>query len=45
MYVVTAYPNVLSAFDLTREGYPLKWKYRPDPNPAAIGIALRHSFN
>src|SRR5438445_6353365 len=29
MYVVTPYPNVLYAFDLTREGYPLKWKYRP----------------
>jgi PQQ-dependent dehydrogenase (methanol/ethanol family) len=39
MYVVTPYPNVLYAFDLTREGYPLKWKYRPDPNPSSIGIA------
>ena len=29
MYVVTPYPNVLYAFDLTEEGYPLKWKYRP----------------
>src|SRR5436190_19461974 len=26
MYVVTPFPNVLYAFDLTREGYPLKWK-------------------
>jgi PQQ-dependent dehydrogenase (methanol/ethanol family) len=39
MYVVTPYPNVLYAFDLTQEGYPLKWKYRPNVNPAAIGIA------
>jgi lanthanide-dependent methanol dehydrogenase len=39
MYVVTPYPNVLYAFDLTREGYPLKWKYRPDPSPSSIGIA------
>ena len=30
MYVVTPWPNVLYAFDLTREGYPLRWKYRPD---------------
>ena len=30
MYVVTPWPNVLYAFDLSREGYPLKWKYRPD---------------
>ncbi|HEX9109476.1 MAG TPA: PQQ-binding-like beta-propeller repeat protein, partial [Longimicrobiales bacterium] len=33
MYVVTPFPNVLYAFDLTQEGYPLKWKYRPDVNP------------
>ena len=25
-YVVTPYPNVLYAFDLTQEGYPLRWK-------------------
>jgi len=30
MYVVTPYPNVLYAFDLSRDGYPLRWKYRPD---------------
>src|SRR4051812_2069955 len=29
MYVVTPFPNVLYAFDLTQDGYPLKWKYRP----------------
>ncbi len=39
MYVVTPWPNVLYAFDLTKEGYPLKWKYRPDVSPNAIGIA------
>ena len=37
MYVVTPWPNVLYAFDLTQEGYPLKWKYRPDVSPNAIG--------
>src|SRR5438067_1585969 len=45
MYVVTPYPNVLYAFDLTREGYPLKWKYRPDVNPASIGIACCDTIN
>src|SRR2546421_10232028 len=45
MYVVTPYPNVLYAFDLTREGYPLKWKYRPDPNPSSIGIACCDAIN
>jgi glucose dehydrogenase len=39
MYVVTPYPNVLYAFDLTREGYPLRWKYRPEVSPNAIGMA------
>ena len=39
MYVVTPYPNVLYAFDLTKEGYPLRWKYRPWVDPAAIGMA------
>jgi PQQ-dependent dehydrogenase (methanol/ethanol family) len=39
MYVVTPYPNVVYAFDLTKEGYPLKWKYRPMVSGSAIGIA------
>src|SRR5438132_12459310 len=39
MYAVTPYPHVLYAFDLPRDGYPLKWKYRPYVNPADIGIA------
>jgi len=39
MSVVTPYPNVLYAFDLTREGYPLTWKYRPAVDPNALGIA------
>src|SRR5262245_30729452 len=29
MYVITPWPNVLYAFDLSKEGYPLRWKYRP----------------
>jgi len=39
MYVVTPWPNVLYAFDLTREGYPLRWKYRPEVSANAIGIS------
>ena len=45
MYVVTPFPNVLYAFDLTREGYPLKWKYRPDVNPSALGLACCDAIN
>jgi PQQ-dependent dehydrogenase (methanol/ethanol family) len=39
MYVVTPWPNVLYAFDLSKEGYPLRWKYRPEVSPNAIGMA------
>src|SRR5579859_7448704 len=39
MYVVTPYPNVLYAFDLTQEGYPLKWKYRPAVDQNAVGLS------
>src|SRR5712691_11604696 len=45
MYVVTPFPDVLYAFDLTREGYPLKWKYRPEVNPTALGIACCDAIN
>src|ERR1700753_3642947 len=45
MYVVTPWPNTLYAFDLKQEGYPLKWKYRPDVSPNAIGIACCDSVN
>src|SRR6476469_269885 len=30
MYLVTPYPNVAYAIDLTQPGFPLKWKYRPE---------------
>ena len=45
MYVVTPYPNVLYAFDLTQEGYPLRWKYRPEVSPNAIGISCCGHIN
>jgi len=40
MYVVTPFPNVLYALDLTQQGAPAKWSYQPkDLNSAAKGIA------
>ncbi len=39
MYVVSSYPNVLYALDLTQPGAPLKWKYEPKPSPASQGVA------
>lgn len=45
LYVVTPYPNVLYAFDLGRPDYPLRWKYRPDVDPNAVGIACCDAIN
>jgi lanthanide-dependent methanol dehydrogenase len=39
MYVVTPWPNLLYALDLTKPGGPLKWKYDPRPAAAAKGVA------
>ena len=39
MYVVTPYPNILYALDLTQPGAPTKWTYRPEPLSAAQGVA------
>ena len=39
MYVVTPFPNLLHAFDLTKPGAPPKWTYTPSPAPASQGVA------
>jgi PQQ-dependent dehydrogenase (methanol/ethanol family) len=39
MYIVSPYPNILYALDLTQPGAPMKWKYEPKPEPAAQGVA------
>jgi len=39
LYMVTPYPNDLLAFDLTKPGFPLKWKYEPHPDPQSQGVA------
>ena len=39
MYLVTPYPNVSYAIDLTQPGQPLKWKFRPENAQAATGQA------
>jgi len=45
LYVVTPWPNVLYAFDLRKEGYPLRWKYRPDVSSNALGVACCDAVN
>jgi PQQ-dependent dehydrogenase (methanol/ethanol family) len=39
MYLVTPFPNILYALDLTRPGAPQRWKFEPRPEPAAQGVA------
>lgn len=39
MYLVGPFPNPLFALDLARPGAPLKWRYDPNPVPAAQGVA------
>jgi lanthanide-dependent methanol dehydrogenase len=39
MYIVTPWPNVLYALDLTKPGAPVKWVYQPKPTPASKGVA------
>ena len=39
MYIVTPFPNILYALDLTKPGAPMKWSYRPGPIAAAQGVA------
>jgi alcohol dehydrogenase (cytochrome c) len=45
MYVVTPFPDVLYALDLTRAGEPIKWIFRPNPTPMAKGKACCDSVN
>jgi lanthanide-dependent methanol dehydrogenase len=45
MFVVTPYPNILYALDLTKPGAPLKWKHEPKPIAAAQGVACCDTVN
>ena len=39
MYLVTPYPNVVYALDLTKPDKPLKWRFDPKPDPKSQGVA------
>ncbi|MFL5613150.1 MAG: PQQ-dependent dehydrogenase, methanol/ethanol family [Gemmatimonadaceae bacterium] len=39
MYIVTPFPNFVYALDLTKDGMPTKWSYKPRPVNAAQGVA------
>lgn len=39
MYIVTPWPNILYALDLTKPGAPVKWSYSPEPERSSQGVA------
>ena len=39
LYLVTPWPNILYALDLTQPGAPMKWAYDPKPVASAKGVA------
>src|SRR5437868_6214013 len=39
MYIITPFPNFVYALDLTKDGMPTKWSYKPRPVNAAQGVA------
>src|ERR1700727_2406216 len=39
MFIVTPYPNIVFALDLTKPGAPIKWSYQPHPDAASQGVA------
>jgi alcohol dehydrogenase (cytochrome c) len=45
MYLVTPFPNLAYALDLTKPGAPIKWTYKPDPAPLAKGKACCDTVN
>lgn len=45
MYINTPWPNVVYALDLTKPGAPIKWRFVPQNQEAAIGIACCDTVN
>jgi len=39
MYIVTPYPNIVYAIDLTQPAGPVKWKYESNPSSSSQGVA------
>lgn len=45
MYVVTPFPDIAYALDLTKPGASIKWKFKPNPSPTAVGKACCDAVN
>ncbi len=39
MFIVTPYPNIVYALDLTKPGAPINWSFRPNPAESSQGVA------
>src|ERR1041384_1851244 len=39
MYIITPFPNIVYALDLTQAGGPVKWKYESNPSSSSQGVA------
>ncbi|BAS26985.1 methanol/ethanol family PQQ-dependent dehydrogenase [Limnochorda pilosa] len=39
MYLITPFPNIVYALNLTQPGPAVKWKFVPDTDPRSIGVA------
>jgi lanthanide-dependent methanol dehydrogenase len=39
MYIITPFPNMVYALDLTKPGLPTKWSFNPKPELASQGVA------
>lgn len=39
MYIVSPFPNIVYALDLSKPGAPTKWSFRPKPLAASQGVA------
>ncbi len=45
MYLITPYPNVVYALDLTKPGASVKWVFKPKPDAASQGVACCDTVN
>lgn len=45
MYLITPFPNNAYALDLSQPGIPIKWVYKPNPRPIAMGKACCDTVN
>jgi len=45
MFVVTPFPNIVLAFDLTKTGFPVKWAFDPKPQASVQGVACCDTVN